>query len=87
MSAPDPQDFSLLAKVVAAGTMVAAPIVWLWAKLDGKADKQAVKESFEKIDAELTIHRGYFKDVFNQIRESDQRAQDRHERIMERLSK
>ena len=87
MSTSDPEGMSLLAKVIAAGVAVAAPIVWLWAKLDGKADKQTVKESFDRIDAELTLHRGHFDDVFNQIRESDQRAQDRHERIMERLSK
>ena len=87
MSAPDPESFSLLTKVIAAGTAVAAPITWLWTKLDKKADKHAVNDQFQEVKSEQALHRGYFKDVFNQMRENEQRAQDRHERLMERLTK
>lgn len=87
MSSPDPESFSLLAKVLAAGTAVAAPIGWLWTKLDKKADKHQVNNAFQVVNNELHIHRGYFKDVFEQMRDNEQRAQDRHERLMERLTK
>ena len=86
MATPDPEGFSLLAKVITAGGVVATPIVWLWTKLDKKADKHAVANSFQKVENELAVHRGYFKDVFNQMRENEQRAQDRHERLMERIN-
>ena len=86
MATPDPEGFSLLAKVIAAGGAVATPVVWLWTKLDKKADKHAVANSFQKVENELAVHRGYFKDVFNQMRENEQRAQDRHERLMERIN-
>lgn len=76
----------MLAKVVAAGTPIAAAI-WAFLKLwDKKADKHTVNNQIHEVKSEQALHRTYFKDVFNQIRESDQRAQDRHERLMERIS-
>ena len=86
MATPDPEGFSLLAKVIAAGSAFATPVVWLWTRLDKKADKHAVANSFQKVENEMAVHRGYFKDVFNQMRENEQRAQDRHERLMERIN-
>ena len=44
MSTPDPEGFSLLAKVVAAGSAILAPVGWLYSKLDKKADKAEFKE-------------------------------------------
>ena len=86
MAAPDPESFGLLGKVIGAFAVVAAPVGWLWTKLDKKADKHAVANSFQKVENEMAVHRGYFKDVFNQMRENEQRAQDRHERLMERIN-
>ena len=86
MATPDPEGFSLLATIAGALTAIGAPIGWLWTKLDKKADKHAVANSFQKVENELAVHRGYFKDVFNQMRENEQRAQDRHERLMERIN-
>ena len=59
MSAPDPEGLSLLAKVIAAGTAVAAPIGWLWAKLDKKADKAEVdrqRDNIAKIFEKMEDH-------------------------------
>lgn len=91
MASPDPEGMSLLAKVAAALAMVGGPVwgahKYLEGKLDKKADKETMKEALDKVDAELTLQRGYFKDVFTQMRENEQRAQDRHERLLEKLTK
>ena len=90
MSAPDPEGMSLLAKVIAAGSAIVAPIwalhKWLDSRFDKKADKDVMKSAIGKLDGELETHRGYFAKVFDQMRDNEQRAQDRHERLMERLT-
>ena len=88
---PDPDSMSLLSKVITAAaavfTPVAALIAWQDRRFKKKADKLHVDTEFKKLHDEHNRHRGYFKDIFEQIRENEQRAQDRHERLMERLSK
>lgn len=85
MSAPDPEGFSLAAKVFGAIAVIAAPI-WGFVKLwDKKADKAAVRDSFDKIDAELGLHRKYFAKVFDQMREMDQKAADRHAELLDKI--
>lgn len=54
-------------------------------KLEKKANKKDVNEAIEEVRQEITIQRGHVSKIFDQIRENEQRAQDRHERIMERL--
>jgi len=78
---------TLLGKVVAAGAAICAPLVWLYRQLDKKADKHEVNNRFQEVKNEIALHRGYFKDVFEQMRENEQRAQDRHERLMEQIKK
>lgn len=85
MSAPDPEGISLLGKALIALGAVGAPIAWAYKVLNGKADKGEVAEQFQKVEDELTRHRDVQAKIFDQIRDSDQRAQDRHERLMERL--
>ena len=89
MSTPDPEGMSLLAKVAAAGAVVLAPVIGAWKyfdwRLDKKADKDMVIAAFEKVDAEMTIQRGNIGKLFDQNRENEQRAQDRHERLMGKL--
>jgi len=91
MATPDPEGMSLLAKIATAATAIIAPLWGGWkyidARLDRKADKKDVEKGFEKIDEELMMHRSYFGKVFDQMRDGEQRAQDRHERILERLPK
>ena len=55
-------------------------------RLEKKADKQAVNNQFQRVENELTMQRGHIAKVFDQMRENEQRAQDRHERIMEHLT-
>lgn len=86
IDAPDPEGMSLLAKVVVAGTAVVTPVWGLFKLWNKKADRHTVNNQIQEVKNEVALHRGYFKDVFNMIRENEQRAQDRHERLMERLS-
>ena len=57
--------------------------------VDGRIEKMADKKSMDKLESdiqtELTIHRSYFKDVFNQIRESDQKSEERHRELLMHL--
>jgi hypothetical protein len=87
MSAPDPESFSLAGKVVAALTVVGAPIGWLWTKLDGKLSKGDFKEFCKRFDTHCENDREVQAKLFDQVRENEQRAQDRYERLMERLGK
>ena len=91
MSAPDPDSVSLATKVIASLAAVVAPVwgarTWLDRRFEKKADKAATVEQFKAVSDNLELHRGYFAKVFDQMRENEQRAQDRHERVMERLSK
>ena len=89
MSAPDPEGMSLLAKVIAAGTAVVAPIwggmKWLDTRLDKKADRQAVKEAFEKLDTELGTQRGHIAKIFDQMRDAEGVSEKRHRELMMHL--
>lgn len=86
MSAPDPEGMTLLAKVLGAGAAVAVPI-WGFLKLwDKKADKHAVANQLQEVKGELAVQRSSIGKLFDVIRENDQRAQDRHERLLERIT-
>ena len=54
-------------------------------RLDKKADKAQVGEDFAEVREEMKTQRATLAKVFDQVRENEQRAQDRHERLMERL--
>jgi len=86
VASPDPEGFSLLTKVLAAGTAIVAPLYGFWKLLDRKANKKDVESEFGEVRAELQHQRGVIAKVFDHIRENEQRAQDRHERLMERLT-
>lgn len=91
MASPDPEGFSLLAKVLGALAAIAVPLGGAWKWLDGRFDKKVDKHSYRndlaRVETEQTLHRTYFSKIFDQMRENEQRAQDRHERLMERVSK
>lgn len=90
MSAPDPEGMSLLAKILAAGVAIVAPVwgarTWLDKRFEKKADKHHVATQFQAVSNELAYQRGTQAKIFDQIRENEQRAQDRYERLMERLT-
>lgn len=89
MAAPDPEGFSLLSKVIAAATAIVVPagVVYRIAAsaLGKKADKSEVDKQFSSLNAEMTTQRGNIGKLFDQIRQNEQRAQDRHERLMEKI--
>lgn len=89
MATPNPDDMSLLAKVIGAAAAVITPLwgahKWLDGKLDKKADKDDVHRSFADMTDELSTQRASIGKIFDQIRQNEQRAQDRHERLMEKI--
>ena len=87
MAAPDPESFSLLAKVVAAGGAVATPIVWLWTKLDKKADKHTVNNQLQEVKNELGVQRNHIAKIFDKLGEAESRNEDRHRELLMHLLK
>ena len=85
MATPDPEGFSLLAKVVAAGTAILAPVGWFWTRLDKKADKQTVNKQFEAVANELATQRGHIAHIFDQMREDRSAAEERHREVLMHL--
>jgi len=81
----DPESIGLIAKISGVIAAAAAPIVWVHKQLDKKADKVDLAAHIKAVQDEFGLHRNYFAKVFDQMRENEQRAQDRHERIMERM--
>jgi hypothetical protein len=79
-----PENFGLVEKIIASTVAVVVPIwgarSWLERRFSKKADKEAVAEEFQEVH--LNIGK-----VFDQIRQNEQRAQDRHERLMELINK
>lgn len=55
-------------------------------KIAKKADQKDVAEMERGFKEEFATHRGYFAKVFDQMRENEQRAQDRHERLMDKIN-
>jgi len=77
-------------KWVAGALLSAGGAVWGFLKyLDGrfdkKADKHTVNNQLSAITNEIGVLRGTQAKIFDQIRENEQRAQDRYERLMEQL--
>ena len=71
--------------IASAGGAVFGVWKWLDSKFEKKADKQAVNNGFQNVNMELTLQRSHIAKIFDQMRENEQRAQDRAERILERL--
>lgn len=92
-TSPDPEAWSFLGKLLAAITLVGTAVVtplwlgreWVEKRLGEKADKRGVDEQFREVIAELEHQRGSLIKLSDQARENEQRAQDRHERLIERL--
>lgn len=87
------ETWGFLGKLMAAFTLIGAAIVtplwmareWMERRLAEKADKSAVAEQFSEVVGELKHHRDVLTRLADQARENEQRSQDRHERLMERL--
>jgi hypothetical protein len=85
MPAPDP-DFWKEAATWMAGVLV-LPIGYVWKKVNGALPKDDFKEFCTRFDEHCKNDRDVQAKLFDQARENEQRAQDRYERLMERLSK
>lgn len=85
MSSPDPESLSLLAKVVAAGTAVAAPITWIYTQLGKKADKVEVEKGFKALTTELATQRERQADIFQEISKNESKNEQRHRELLMHL--
>jgi hypothetical protein len=90
MSAPDPDSLSLLQKLIAGASAIVLPVlgvkIHLDKRFDRKADKESVSAEFKEVRDELSYQRETQAKIFDQMRQNEQRAQDRHERLMEKLT-
>lgn len=86
MSAPDPESFGLLAKVITAGGVVATPIVWLWTKLDKKADKHTVNNQLQEVKNEAALQRGHIAKLFDKLEEHARRDEETHREMLKTMS-
>jgi len=55
-------------------------------KLEKKADKDRVNREFLELKDEMGTQRQNIGKIFDQIRQNEQRAQDRHERLMDKIN-
>lgn len=89
MAAPDPEGIGLLAKVIGAAAAIGVPIggayKWLDSRLDKKADKSEVEKQFTALNAEMTTQRGNVGKIFDQMKESDRIAEERHRELLMHL--
>lgn len=91
MAAPDPEGIGLLAKVIGAAVAIGVPVggayKWLETRFDKKSDKGDVDKQFTALNAEMTIQRGNVGKIFDQIKESDRIAEQRHRELLMHLIK
>jgi hypothetical protein len=85
MAAPDPESFGLLGKLVTAGGVVAAPVIWLWTKLDKKVDKHTLNNDLQRIEGEQGLHRQYFAKVFEKMDEHSRRDEELFREVMTKM--
>jgi hypothetical protein len=60
---------------------------WINARLDKKADKHYVNNELQRMNNEIGVQRGHIGKIFDQMRENEQRAEDRHRELMMQLLK
>lgn len=73
----------MLAKVAGALTFILIPAAGAWNWLDKRfARKHAVANDLQAITSEIALHRGYFKDVFQQMRDMEKVSESRHRELM-----
>ena len=82
----DPSFWKWLAgSILTAGGTMFGYHKYIESKIAKKADKDYVNTEFSEVKQEIGRIREVQAKAFDQARENEQRAQDRHERLMERL--
>jgi hypothetical protein len=85
MATPDPEGFSLLGKVLTAGGVVATPIIWLWTKLDKKADKHTVNNQLQEVKNDIFSVKQTQAKIFDHLRDDRADAEKRHREVLMHL--
>lgn len=80
---PDPADVSMAIKVIGVLSAVIVPSWAGWNWLDRRfARKHQVANDLQVISNEIAVHRGYFKDVFQQMRDMEKLSEARHRELL-----
>lgn len=83
---PDPEDFGLLTKVLGALAAVGLPVWGARSWLEKRfATKHNLRDAIQPLLNEQASAREHITRLYEQGRENEQRAQDRHERLVELL--
>ena len=89
MATPDPEGFSMLTRILAAGAAVIAPVAgaykWVDYRLDKKADKEAVRAAYESLNNEMTVQRGNIGKLFDKVADESKVGEERHREILMHL--
>jgi len=89
VASPDPEGFSIAAKVIGALAAIGLPIggvyAWLERRFDKKADKHIVNSQFQAVQNELGTLRGTQAKIFDQMREDRGAAEQRHREVLMHL--
>lgn len=87
----DGADPGVLAKLAAAAASLFATAFgyhkWMDGKLAKKADKHTVNNELHAVKTEIGVHREHIGKIFDQLRENEQRAEDRHRELVMHLLK
>lgn len=75
----------LAGSILTAGGTMFGYHKYIESKIAKKADKDYVTTEFTEVRQEVSRLRDMQAKTFDQLRENEHRAQDRHERILERL--
>jgi hypothetical protein len=86
MSAPDPEGMGLLAAVSAAAAAILAPAFGAWAWIDRRfAKKHSVADEFQTVWNEIATQRAHIGKIFDQMRDNEQKSEERHREILMHL--
>lgn len=86
MDAPDPEGFSMLAKVAGALTIILVPAAGAWNWLDKRfARKHQVANDLQAITNEIALRRGDIKELFQNLEAHSRRDEALFRELMNKM--
>lgn len=77
----------MLARVIATGAAIFGPVGGLWLWIDSRfAKKHSVANQLHVVTNELSIHRSYFKDLFEKLEQHARRDEESFRHIADKMS-
>lgn len=86
MDSPDPEGFSLLAKLIAAASFILIPAAGAWNWLDKRfARKHQVANDMQAITSEIALRRGDIKELFQSLADHSRRDEQLFRELMTKM--